>query len=62
MSELNCGPLPCPMCEAEISLENNVLSGELIQCIECGSDIEVTKTDDKITLTMAPEIQEDWGE
>lgn len=63
MSELkSVSPLPCPMCEAEISLEDNVLSGELIQCLECASDIEVIATDGRVTLTMAPDVQEDWGE
>jgi alpha-aminoadipate carrier protein LysW len=51
----------CPECDAEIDLSDDVLEGEIIQCPECGTDLEVTSVDPP-TLDLAPEEEEDWGE
>jgi alpha-aminoadipate carrier protein LysW len=51
----------CPECDAEIDLSDDVLEGEIIQCPECGTDLEVTSVDPP-TLELAPEEEEDWGE
>jgi alpha-aminoadipate carrier protein LysW len=51
----------CPECDAEIDLSDDVLEGEIIQCPECGTDLEVTSMDPP-TLELAPEEEEDWGE
>jgi alpha-aminoadipate carrier protein LysW len=50
----------CPECEAEITL-SNVLRGEIVQCPDCGADLEVTSVN-PIVLELAPMEQEDWGE
>jgi alpha-aminoadipate/glutamate carrier protein LysW len=50
----------CPECEAELTL-NNVLRGEIVQCSDCGADLEVVSVD-PLTLEPAPMEQEDWGE
>jgi alpha-aminoadipate/glutamate carrier protein LysW len=50
----------CPECEAELTL-NNVLRGEIVQCGECGADLEVVSVE-PLTLEPAPMEQEDWGE
>ena len=39
----------------------NVMQNEIVQCPECGVDLEVTGID-PITLAPAPEEEEDWGE
>jgi alpha-aminoadipate/glutamate carrier protein LysW len=50
----------CPECEAEIELDD-VIEGEIIDCPECGVELEVI-TVDPLTLQVAPEEEEDWGE
>jgi alpha-aminoadipate/glutamate carrier protein LysW len=54
-------PAICPECGAETYLSDDVLEGEIIQCPECGTDLEVTSLKPP-TLELAPEEEEDWGE
>lgn len=51
----------CPECEAEIELPSDVLLGEIVECEECGAEVEITKLD-PVTVELAPEVEEDWGE
>lgn len=51
----------CPECEAELTLPNGVMENELIACPECGSELEVISLD-PVTVELAPEVEEDWGE
>ena len=51
----------CPVCEAKVPLEDNIVKGELIECLECGSELEVVSVD-PLQLDEAPEEEEDWGE
>jgi alpha-aminoadipate carrier protein LysW len=51
----------CPECAAEISLPDDVMEGEIVQCGECGAELEVVDLD-PLTLDLAPEEEEDWGE
>jgi alpha-aminoadipate carrier protein LysW len=51
----------CPECEAEISLDASVESGEIIVCPDCGVDLEITSLN-PATVDLAPMEQEDWGE
>lgn len=50
----------CPECEAQITL-SNPMRGEIVQCPECGSDLEVIAVN-PVALEPAPMEQEDWGE
>lgn len=50
----------CPECEAELTLQD-VEKGEIVQCAECGAELEVVNTN-PIELDLAPEEEEDWGE
>ena len=34
---------------------------EIVQCPDCGADLEVLSID-PLTLDLAPEEEEDWGE
>lgn len=51
----------CPECEADIALPDNVMQNELIACPDCGADLEVISLN-PITIVLAPEVEEDWGE
>ena len=50
----------CPECGAEMELAN-VEQGEIVPCGDCGAELEVLSTE-PITLGLAPEEGEDWGE
>ncbi len=52
----------CPECAAEIELDaDSVMVGEIIDCPDCGVELEVVNTQ-PLTLELAPEEEEDWGE
>ena len=50
----------CPECFDEIKLEA-VMQNEIVQCAGCGVDLEVIELE-PVTLELAPEEEEDWGE
>lgn len=52
---------PCPECEAQVKLAQNVEKGEIVPCADCGAELEVVEQD-PIQLRLAPEEEEDWGE
>lgn len=51
----------CPECAGAIGLPSDVMQGEILQCEECGVELEVTALE-PLTLALAPEEEEDWGE
>ena len=51
----------CPECEAVVTFEDTPLEGEIAECEECGAELEVTKVS-PLTVELAPEVEEDWGE
>jgi alpha-aminoadipate carrier protein LysW len=51
----------CPECEANVKLAPDVEKGEILQCAECGAELEVFATA-PVELRLAPEEEEDWGE
>lgn len=51
----------CPECAADVALPDDVMEGEIVQCGECGVELEVTSLKPP-TLELAPEEEEDWGE
>ena len=51
----------CPVCEAGVDLSADVVEGELLECPDCGSELEVLKVDPP-ELGEAPESEEDWGQ
>ena len=53
--------IKCPVCDAEIKLASDTVVGELLECSDCGSELEVTSLD-PASLAEAPETEEDWGE
>ncbi|MEM3374252.1 MAG: lysine biosynthesis protein LysW [Candidatus Woesearchaeota archaeon] len=50
----------CPECGAEIKAEN-VEIGEILNCQDCGSELEVRKLN-PVVLELAPQEAEDWGQ
>lgn len=51
----------CLECDANVSLDADLLAGEIVECPDCGVELEVISTS-PLTLDLAPEIEEDWGE
>ena len=51
----------CPECAAEVSLPNDVMEAEIVYCPECEAELEVVSLN-PLTLELAPEEEEDWGE
>ena len=51
----------CPECAAEVDLPADVVEGEIVQCAECAAELEVIGLE-PLTLELAPEEEEDWGE
>ena len=50
----------CPECFGSVEL-NDVMQNEIVQCGDCGADLEVVELD-PVVLELAPEEDEDWGE
>ena len=51
----------CVECGAALSLHEDLEAGEIVDCTTCGAELEVIDTD-PVTLDVAPELAEDWGE
>lgn len=54
-------PNPCPECGGAVLLPASLEVGEIVQCSECGVDLEVIGLG-PVELQVAPEEEEDWGE
>lgn len=51
----------CPVCGAEIEFPEDTVLGELLECSDCGTELEVTGLDPN-ELSEAPQEEEDWGQ
>lgn len=51
----------CPQCAAPIEMADDTMEGEILQCPDCGVELEVMSLT-PLTLDVAPEVEEDWGE
>jgi alpha-aminoadipate carrier protein LysW len=51
----------CIECAAELELAPDVEVSEIVVCQDCGAEFEVMGLE-PITLELAPEVEEDWGE
>lgn len=54
------GTAQCPECFADLTL-NKVMQNEITQCPGCGAELEVVALE-PLTLALAPQEEEDWGE
>jgi len=52
----------CPVCGGDVDLSGEVIVGELLDCGDCGSELEVTVIAPTVQLREAPVSAEDWGE
>lgn len=53
--------IECLECNANVPAEDSILVGEVLECPDCGVELEVTRLD-PLQAELAPEIEEDWGE
>ncbi|MCS6836946.1 MAG: lysine biosynthesis protein LysW [Anaerolineae bacterium] len=51
----------CPECEADVLIPANAVQNELIACPDCGVELEIISLE-PLTLDLAPQVEEDWGE
>jgi alpha-aminoadipate carrier protein LysW len=51
----------CVECGAIIQLSDDLMLGEIVECIECSAELEITGLN-PLAIELAPEIEEDWGE
>ncbi len=51
----------CLECVGELDLASDVEDGEIVVCPDCGVELEVMGVN-PVTLELAPEVEEDWGE
>ncbi len=51
----------CPECGAGLKFDEVLHQGEIVVCADCGIELEVVALD-PISLELAPEVEEDWGE
>ncbi len=53
--------VPCPVCDAPLTLTPDAVVSELLRCRECGSELEVSSLDPP-SVREAPAEEEDWGQ
>ena len=51
----------CPVCAVKITFDDDTVVGELLECPDCGTELEVRALVPP-ALAEAPETEEDWGE
>ena len=51
----------CVVCGGTLALPDDLEVGEIVDCGDCGAELEVVGTD-PVVLDEAPELAEDWGE
>jgi alpha-aminoadipate carrier protein LysW len=51
----------CIECGAELNILADVMMGEILPCPDCGVELEVTNLS-PLTVELAPQEMEDWGE
>jgi len=60
---LKYDPIECPECLAKIDVPDDVLIGEILECPDCGIELEVCKIEGrKVEVRIAASEEEDWGE
>jgi len=53
----------CPECYFEFDIDDDVMLGEIIECSDCGVELEVIDIQETIAkLQKAESEEEDWGE
>lgn len=53
--------LACPECAANVNVAEEPELNEILECGECAGELEVVSVE-PLTIALAPEVEEDWGE
>lgn len=51
----------CPECAADVPLPADAMQNEILSCPDCGTELEILSLE-PLTVDLAPEVEEDWGE
>lgn len=51
----------CPECAGDVTVAPEAELSEIVECGECMAELEIVARD-PLTLALAPEADEDWGE
>ena len=51
----------CIECGGEVAFADEVITGEIAPCPDCGVELEVLSRE-PLAIGLAPEVEEDWGE
>jgi alpha-aminoadipate carrier protein LysW len=51
----------CPGCDGPVTFTRRPIAGEVCRCGTCSAEVEVVVVS-PLTLELAPEVREDWGE
>jgi len=51
----------CPGCDGPVTFTRRPIAGEVCRCATCSAEVEVVVVS-PLTLELAPEVREDWGE
>lgn len=54
--------IECPICAGALDFPQDVMVGELVDCGDCGCELEVTRISPSVEVREAPMAAEDWGE
>jgi alpha-aminoadipate carrier protein LysW len=52
----------CPECDANITVPDDAVEGEIVTCAECGASFELVKDSNGFGLKPAQTVGEDWGQ
>ena len=52
----------CPECDANITIPDDAVEGEIVTCAECGASFELVKDSNGFELKPAQTVGEDWGQ
>ena len=52
----------CPECDANMTIPNDAVEGEIVTCPDCGASYELVKASDGFELKPAQTVGEDWGQ
>ena len=53
----------CPICDAPQHITSDVQVSEVIICSDCRNRLVIDTIDqDRVALSQAPAVEEDWGE
>jgi alpha-aminoadipate carrier protein LysW len=53
--------IECVECGSFVPIPEDVMANEILFCPDCGVELEVISLE-PLSLALAPEVEEDWGE